>query len=103
MAAKALLVLSLFSAAGDPSFPPTVTEQPTMAACQAMAKTAVEALAAIHAEKVMPTPLKSGSFAAVEERGVWVVRYDRQQRADPEKGEPVISRMIRAACRPIGD
>lgn len=104
MAAKALFILSLFTAAGEPMFPPTVTEQPTMAACQALAKTAVEGLAAVHAEKAMPALLKGGSFAAVQdERGVWVVRHDRQQRADPEKGEPIVTRMIRGTCRPIGD
>ena len=102
MAVKALLVLSLFSTAGDPLFPATMTEHPGMAQCQAQAKAAVEALAAIHGEKAMPTPLKGGGFAAVQdERGVWIIRYDRQQRTDPERGEAVTSRMIRAVCRPI--
>src|SRR5690606_28891476 len=104
MAAKALLILSLFTAAGDPMFPPAITEQPSLAACRAVAKTTVEGLAAIHGDKAMPSPVKGSSFAAVEdERGAWVIRYGRQQRADPEKGEPVITRLIRATCRQIGD
>lgn len=102
MAAKALLVIALFGATGDPLFPATVTEQPTLAACQGHAKAAVEALAAIHGDKAMPSPAKTGRFAAVEdERGVWIVRYDRQSRTDPAAAEPAVSRMIRAVCRPV--
>lgn len=102
MALKALLVVALFGATGDPTFPATMTEQPSLAACQAQARAAVEALAALHGEKAMPNLLKGGRFAAVEdERGVWVVRYDRQTRTDPERGEPAVGRTIRATCRAI--
>ena len=102
MAVKALLVLALFGASGDPMFPPTMTEQPSMAACQAQARAAVEAMAALQGEKAMPSPAKGGKFAAVEdERGVWVIRYDRQMRTDPDRGEPAVSRMVRGVCRPV--
>jgi len=102
MAAKAILVIALFGATGDPTFPATVTETATLAACRAQAKATVEALAALHGERAMPTPAKSGRFEAFEdERGVWMVRYDRQARGDAEKAEPAVSRMIRAACRPV--
>ncbi|MCC7276568.1 MAG: hypothetical protein IT561_28150 [Alphaproteobacteria bacterium] len=103
MAAKALLVLSLVTATGDPMFPPTLLEQPSLEACQAAARTAVEAMAAAHPEKAMPSMLKGGKFAAVQdESGVWMIRYDRQQRTDPNQGEAVVARTVRAVCRPVG-
>ncbi|BBK38831.1 hypothetical protein STAQ_39090 [Allostella sp. ATCC 35155] len=102
MAATALLVIALFGATGDPSFPATVTETPTLVACRAQAKATVEALAALYGERAMPSPAKSGRFEAFEdERGVWMVRYDRQVRADPDRAEPAVSRTIRATCRAV--
>jgi len=102
MSAKALLVVALFGATGDPIFPASVTEVPTLAACRAQAKATVEGLAALYAERAMPSPAKSGRFEAFEdERGVWMVRYDRQARTDPDRAEPAVSRTIRATCRAV--
>ncbi|MGE0714298.1 MAG: hypothetical protein AB7P02_02550 [Alphaproteobacteria bacterium] len=103
MAAKALLILTLVSATGDPMFPPSMMEQPSMEACQTIAKTAVEAMAMAHPEKAMPSMVKGGKFAAVQdEAGVWMIRYDRQQRTDPNQGEPIVARTVRGVCRPVG-
>lgn len=83
-------------------FAPALTEHASMTACQANAKAAVEALATIQGEKAMPALLKGGKAVAVEdERGVWVIRYDRQLRTDAERGEAAVSRMVRAVCRPV--
>ncbi|MGE0725121.1 MAG: hypothetical protein AB7O45_12145 [Alphaproteobacteria bacterium] len=103
MAAKALLVLTLVSATGDPQFAPSMLEQPSMEACQAAARAAVEATAMAHSEKAMPAMAKGGKFAAVQvDGGMWVIRYDRQLRTDASQSESVIARTVRAVCRPVG-
>ena len=103
MAAKALLVLTLVSATGEPQFAPTMLEQPSIEGCQAAAKAAVEATALAHAEKAMPAMIKGGKFAAIQdERGMWVIRYDRQLRTDATQSESVIARTVRAVCQPVG-
>lgn len=97
---KAILLLTVVNAIGDPTFPPSVMGQPDMATCQAAAKAAVEAFAAAHEERSMPSRLPGSAFAAVkDDAGAWVIRYQRQSRTDPKAGEPATARMVRAACR----
>jgi hypothetical protein len=97
---KAILLLTVVNATGDPTFAPSVIGQADMATCQAAAKAAVEAFAAAHDERAMPSRLAGSTFAAVkDDAGAWVIRYQRQSRTDPKVGEPATARMVRAACR----
>jgi len=102
MSAKALLVIAVAGLTGEPALPPTLAQHPTVEACEAAAKAAVEALALTHAERAMPARIKDGAFAAVRDGdGVWRVRYARVTRTDPAKSEPAMGSMIRATCRPL--
>jgi len=97
---KAILVLTIVTAVGDPALPPTVIPVADLAACEALAKAGVEALAAAHEERSMPSRLAGSAFtAARDDAGAWTIRYQRASRADPKVGEPATARMVRGACR----
>jgi hypothetical protein len=97
---KAILVLTIVTAVGDPAHPPAVIPVTDLATCEALAKAGVEALAAAHEERSMPSRLAGSGFTAARDNaGVWTIRFERASRADPKVGEPASARMIRGACR----
>ena len=102
MSMKAVLVVTLVSAAGDLGQPPAILPLEDVAACNNAAKITVEALALGVEEKALPARVAGTPIEAVQQgnTGVWLVRYTRQKRPD-EKDNPVITaRMVRAVCRP---
>lgn len=101
MAMKAILVVTLVTAVGDPSFPPMVISQENMESCQAAARATVEALALAHEERLLPARVPLTPIAAkADANGAWFANYDRATRADPSKNETVVARNVRAICRP---
>jgi hypothetical protein len=101
MAIKAVLVVTLVSAAGDLVQPPVILPQDDMAACNAAAKMTIEALALGIEERALPTRAAGTPIEAVQQpsTGIWMVRYTRQKRPD-ESADPVVTgRMVRAVCR----
>jgi hypothetical protein len=98
---KAVLVVTLVSAAGDLMQPPMIMPQNDAATCNAAAKITVEALALGMEERALPTRAPGTPIEAVQQAntGIWLVRYARQKRADETADPMVTGRTVRAVCR----
>ena len=100
MSVKAILVVTILSATGDPAFPPKIDGFDNLQECEAAAKAAVEALALAHEERLTPARVKDSPIAAVRnEAGVWMIRYNRTAPQNPGTGDTVVGRNVRAVCR----
>lgn len=103
MSVKAILVVSILSATGDPAFPPKMEGFENLQDCEAVAKATVEALALTHEERLTPARVKDTPLAAVRnEAGIWMIRYNRAATQNPSPGDTVIGRNVRAVCRATG-
>lgn len=104
MAIKAVLVVTMVSAAGDLAQPPLVLPQDDLASCNATAKATVEALALSMEERALPARVAGSLVLAVQQSntGVWMARYTRTKRPDEKADPEVTARLVRAVCRPTG-
>jgi len=100
---KAILVVTILSATGDPAFPPRIDDFDSVQECEAVAKATVEALALTHEERLTPARVKDTPLAAVRnEAGLWMIRYNRAAPQNPSPGDTVVGRNVRAVCQATG-